>query len=74
MKTFNFSDRRLNKEQQEAFINGYELMVESIESIGWQEAKDLFNWANENIKIYSTLGHAFASGEMEALIDYKQKA
>ena len=44
-------------------------MVKDIDSIGWQDAKDLFNWANDNIKIYSSLGYAFASGQMEALLD-----
>jgi len=69
MKTFNFSDRRLNKEQQEAFIRGYESMLSDVARMGWTDARDLFNWSNDNIRIYSSLGHAFAAGEMEALLD-----
>ena len=69
MKTFNFSDRRLNEEQQEAFINGYESMLSNVASMGWTAARDLFNWSNDNIKIYSNLGYAYAAGEMEVLVD-----
>lgn len=69
MKIFDFSDRRLNKEQQEAFINGYESMISNVDSMGWNAARALFNWSNDNIKVYSNLGYAFAAGEMEALLD-----
>lgn len=72
MKNFNFSDRRLNKEQEIAFINGYDAKTKEIESMGWVAARDLFNWANANIKP-TLLGYAYACGEMEALLDsYKQ--
>jgi len=71
MKTFNFADRRLNKEQEIAFINGYEEKLEEIKSMGWPASRDSFNWANDNIKVYSNLGYAYASGEMEALLDTK---
>ena len=71
MTTFNFSDRRLNKEQEVAFINGYEAKLKEIQTMGWIAARDSFNWANDNITTYSNLGYAYASGEMEALLDTK---
>lgn len=74
MKTFNFADRCLNKEQEIAFINGYEAKLEEIQSTGLAAARDSFNWANDNIRIYSSLGYAYSAGEMEALVDAKQKA
>lgn len=71
MKTFNFADRRLNKEQELAFINGYESKLKDIESMGWCAARDKFNMDNPADQKPSMLGYAFASGEMEALLDNK---
>lgn len=71
MKTFNFANRRLSQEQQEAFIKGYDVKVMEIKSIGWSAARDSFNWANDNIKNVSNIGYAYACGEMEALLDTK---
>ena len=72
MKNFNFTNRCLTKEQELAFINGYEVKIKEIESVGWSAARDSFNLANNSIKVYSNLGYAFSCGEMEALLDTKQ--
>ena len=74
MKTFNFTERRLNKEQQEAFIRAYEAKLEEVESMGWTAARDKYN-LDYPLKVnnYSLNGYAYASGESEALLDsYKQ--
>jgi len=42
MKTFNFADRRLNKEQEVAFIDGYEAKLKEIQTMGWTAARDSF--------------------------------
>jgi len=44
MKTFNFSDRRLSKEQQEAFIHGYESMLLDVASMGTTGKRNRWNW------------------------------
>lgn len=74
MKTFNFGERRLNKEQQEAFIRGYEAKLEEVESTGWAAARDKYNLDYPHkVNNYSLNGYAYASGESEALLDsYKQ--
>ena len=71
MKTFNFANRRLNKEQEMAFINGYEVKLKEIEAMGFSAARDKFNLDNPLGFKPSLLGYAFASGEMEALLDSK---
>jgi hypothetical protein len=71
MKTFNFADRRLNKEQEIAFISGYEAKIKEVESMGWNSARDKFNLDNPADQSPSMLGYAFACGEMEALLDTK---
>lgn len=71
MKTFNFTDRRLNKEQEIAFINGYEAKLKEVNVMGWSAARDKFNIENPRDHKPSMLGYAFASGEMEALLDTK---
>lgn len=71
MKTFNFSDRRLNKDQEIAFINGYDAKAKEIESMGWIAARDKFNMDNPADNQPSMLGYAYACGEMEALLDNK---
>lgn len=74
MKTFNFSERRLNKEQQEAFVRGYQAKLEEVKSIGWVAARDKYNLGYPHkVNSYSLNGYAYACGEHEALLDsYKQ--
>jgi len=73
MKTFNFTDRRLSQEQQEAFVRGYQAKIEEVKSMGWTAARDKFNLDNPADQNPSMLGYAFACGEHEALLDsYKQ--
>lgn len=74
MKTFNFADRRLNKEQQEAFVRGYHAKLEEVKAMGWTAARDKFNLDYPHkVNNYSLNGFVYASGEHEALLDsYKQ--
>ena len=74
MKTFSFTHRRFNKEQQEAFIRGYEAKIQEVESTGWTASLDKFNLDYpRKVNNYSPNGYAFAMGEHEALLDsYKQ--
>ena len=68
MTTFNFSDRRLNEQQKEAYIAGYEAKNQEVESMGWVAARDKFNLDNPaNVKP-SPNGYAYACGGMDCLL------
>ena len=68
MKTFNFSDRRFNEQQKEAYMAGYEAKKQEVESMGWAAARDKFNLDNPADVKPSLSGYAYACGEMDCLL------
>ena len=68
MTTFNFSDRRLNEEQKEAYIAGWEAMTEEVKLMGWAAARDKFNLDNPSDVKPSLNGYAYACGGVDYLL------
>ena len=68
MTTFNFSGRRFNEQQKEAYIAGYEAKNQEVESIGWIAARDKFNIDNPADIRPSLNGYAYACGEIDCLL------
>ncbi len=61
-----------NPEHQCAFSNGYESKLLEIRQMGWIAARDKFNLDNPVGETGQSLrGYYHASGELEALCDYK---
>lgn len=46
MTDFNFANRKLNAQQQEAYVSGWEAMTEEVKQMGWVAARDKFNLDN----------------------------
>lgn len=68
MTTFNFSGRRFNEQQKEAYMAGYEAKKQEVESLGWVAARDKFNLDNPSDAKPSLNGYAYACGEMDYLL------
>jgi hypothetical protein len=74
MVDFNFADRKLNKQQQEAYINGWEAMTEEVKQLGWVAARDKFNLDNPPLDLKRNLtlnGYAYACGGLDYLLKSK---
>lgn len=66
----NLSNRNFNDQQKQAFLSGYDTMIDKINNQGWEASRDEFNIANPyNVKYSSVDAYAYASGEFEALKD-----
>jgi hypothetical protein len=59
-------------EHQNDFHAGYEAKSLEIKEMGWEAARDKFNLDNPADYVYGSLaGYYYASGEIEALVDFK---
>lgn len=68
MTAFNFSNRKFNDDQKEAYMKGYHDKMEDVKVMGWENARDKFNLDYPKDAELSPCGYAYACGEIDYLV------